>query len=184
MRLKKIIAVLVLTLIGFGGPALGAKEEGERFKMSKAKDGFVRLDTQTGAMSLCTRSGEGWSCLPMTEDQRSISDEIARLHKENDELKDEIRRMEETFGLEAHGSQGGKDDKDGKDGKESQPGDQADARPEIRLPDEEQVDQAIDYLERMIRKFRERFEKFGDRTKPRFKPHGSEDDRSGDGTPL
>jgi len=184
VRLKKYIVVLALSVVGLGGPALGATDEGERFKMSPVKDGFVRLDTQTGAMSLCTRSGDGWSCLPMKEDQRSISDEIARLHKENDELKDEIRRMEETFGLEARGSQSGKDDKDGKDGKESQPGDQSEGPPEIRLPDEEQVDQAIDYLERMIRKFRERFEKFGDRTKPRSKPHGIEDDRSGDGTPL
>lgn len=42
-----------------------------------------------------------------------------------------------------------------------------DATPEIELPSEEDVDKAIDYLESMIRKFRERFEDFGEKTRPR-----------------
>jgi len=39
-------------------------------------------------------------------------------------------------------------------------------KPELQLPSEEEVDQAIDYLESMIRKFRERFEDFGEKTRP------------------
>ena len=144
-------------------------DDSARFSMSPVDGGFVRLDKKTGAMSFCKRTNSDWDCQPMG----SASDESAqastaekpqsdldKLKAENKELKDEIRRMEEVFGL---------------DGSKKAPGSGSDegplagppgGLPELKLPSEKDVDSAVDYLEGMIRKFRERFEDFGDKTDP------------------
>lgn len=171
MRCSNILPVMIVGLMCTGSP-LAAQESGGRYKMSPVDDGFVRLDTETGAMSLCIRKGGGWACKPMDDSKPPGNDDLARLAKENAELKDEMRRMEETFGLDSRSKSGSEQNED----------EQAKAKPEIQLPSEEQVDQAVDYLERMIRKFRERFEKFGDKTRPRGgQPKNDEDQES---TPL
>ncbi len=182
MKPKQLAPYIAALFIGLGIPAHGAEPEGGRYKMSPVEDGFVRLDTETGAMSLCTRQTSGWSCQPMREDQKTIGDELSRLRAENAELKEENRRMEETFGLDARGSQ--RKNEDGSGNQDDSSRDMTDTKPEIQLPSEEQVDQAVDYLERMIRKFRERFENFGEKTKPRPTPEQNNDRQQDDSTPL
>ena len=72
-------------------------EEPGRYTMTPADGGFIRLDTQTGAMSLCSgREGE-WACRAMPDDQRALQDQIARLEDENRALKDENRRLEDVM---------------------------------------------------------------------------------------
>lgn len=156
----------------------------DRFTMSPVDGGFVRLDKETGAMSLCTKQRDGdrqdgWSCTPMDDNQRDLRDEIDRLKAENAELKDEIRRLEDTFIMGERGEEGS--------GRRGGPpgGLPPGGMPELQLPSEEDVDQAVDYLERMIRKFRERFEDFGDKTDPNRAPRGNDapGNRRDDGEP-
>ncbi len=142
-------------------------ETSGRFSMSPVEDGFVRLDKETGSMAFCSKRPSGWSCLPMDDRQKSLRDEIDRLKAENSELKDEVRRLEETFVT------GKRDENAAVDGP-STGGPPGGLPPgglqEFTLPDEEDVDRAVDYLERMIRKFRDRFENFGEKTAPRRTP--------------
>ncbi len=164
-----------LTVICFGlASAAAAAETGDgRFTMSPVDDGFVRLDKQTGAMALCTKKDAGWSCIPMEDDQRDLRDEVDRLKAQNEDLQKEVRRLEDTFVT-------GKldDDRPGGApgaGNGGPPG----GLPKLQLPSEEEVDQAVDYLESMIRKFRERFEDFGDKTDPdRPRPKKDAPDKS------
>ena len=171
---SKLGPVILLFMLGLAMPAFGAPGEdaGGRYQMSPVEDGFVRLDTETGAMSLCTRASGSWSCRPMAEDQGTSGNEVARLRQENRELEEDLRRMEETFGLDDRNKRQRDFDDD--------PLKRPDRPPEIQLPDEKQVDQAIDYLEGMIRKFRKRFEEFGDKTNPRNDPDPSDNEE----TPL
>lgn len=170
-------AVVALTTV-----AAQAESSG-RFTMSPVDDGFVRLDKETGSMALCTKRGSGWSCLPMDDRQKALRDELDRLKAENTELKDEVRRLEETFvtGKPGDNDPGGGPQVGGPPG-----GLPPSGLPELKLPDEEDVDHAVDYLERMIRKFRERFEDFGDKTDPNRTPDGppKSDDPPRDPTPL
>jgi hypothetical protein len=170
-------AVVALTTV-----AAQAESSG-RFTMSPVDDGFVRLDKETGSMALCTKRGSGWSCLPMDDRQKALRDELDRLKAENTELKDEVRRLEETFvtGKPGDSGPGGGPQVGGPPGG-LPPG----GLPELKLPDEEDVDLAVDYLERMIRKFRERFEDFGDKTDPNRTPDGppKSDDPPRDPTQL
>lgn len=138
--------------------------------MSPVDGGFVRLDKESGAMSFCTMdpkepNQEAWSCRPIEDQQLELREELDRLKAENTELKDEIRRLEETFLMDKQDGGGNRDEGAGPPGGVP-PGDM----PQFQLPSEEDVDQAVDYLERMIRKFRERFQDFGEKTDPNRAP--------------
>jgi hypothetical protein len=67
-------------------PSAPAAQEG-RFSMTPTQGGFLRLDKDTGAVSFCTVEG-GLSLCRVSADERSaLENEIARLRRENAELK-------------------------------------------------------------------------------------------------
>jgi hypothetical protein len=84
-----VIAAMIVT-----SPALAEDTtpgNGEaRYSFSKVADGFLRLDTQTGEVSLCSRRTVGWACLAAPEDRAVLENEIARLRSENATLKKDI----------------------------------------------------------------------------------------------
>jgi hypothetical protein len=53
-------------------------------------DSYLRLDTQTGEVALCSPKAVGWACEAAAEDRAVLEDEITRLRTENDALKKEI----------------------------------------------------------------------------------------------
>ena len=78
MRLAAPIAVvLALSLSG----AVAA--DTARYALSAAKDGFVRLDTVTGAVSHCRQISGAWQCQPLAgvDDARlqALTAEVAKL---------------------------------------------------------------------------------------------------------
>ncbi len=150
----RLLLISSIALIGTGGLAIGADNQLDRYTMAPADGGgFVRLDTQTGAMAFCDPEGTGWSCRAMPDATRDASEQIAALRAENKYLKDEIKRMEDTFGLNGNQAQG--------DGQGPPP-----APPSFKVPSEQDVDKALDYVERMIKKFRDRLQKLEKETKP------------------
>ncbi|HEX4408047.1 MAG TPA: hypothetical protein VH206_04660 [Xanthobacteraceae bacterium] len=64
--------------------------QGGRFNFTKLGDGLVRLDSQTGAVALCSRKGTGLACEIAPEDRALFETEIARLRGENATLKKEL----------------------------------------------------------------------------------------------
>ncbi|MEO1207082.1 MAG: hypothetical protein AAFV45_12200 [Pseudomonadota bacterium] len=160
------IAMLAMPL----AKAAPGDEDDARFSMSPVDGGFIRLDKKTGSMSFCKSENGAWSCNPMdvapdadagaaAPSPTLSQSELDKLKAENEELKAEIRKMEEVFGLDGRKPPATGDDEGPLAGP---PG----GMPELKLPSEKDVDQAVDYLEGMIRKFRERFEDFGDKTDP------------------
>jgi hypothetical protein len=128
-----------------GSPATDAG----RYTMSPADGGVVRLDRQSGAMSFCTKQGSEWRCEAMSDGQQTLRDEATRLEKENEALKAEKKHLEEMLGLGAPA--------DGAAPGLGSPGGS------MKVPDEKDVDQMFDYLEGMIKKFKERLQKLEDR---------------------
>ncbi len=63
---------------------------GGRYIFSKTADGFVRLDTQSGAVALCSQKSVGWACETAPEDRAVLEHEIARLRGENVALKKDL----------------------------------------------------------------------------------------------
>jgi hypothetical protein len=66
------------------------ENDGGRYTLSKVAEGFVRLDTQTGEVALCSQRTVGWACQAMPEDRAVLENEIARLRRENAALKKDI----------------------------------------------------------------------------------------------
>jgi hypothetical protein len=60
---------------------------GGRYVFSKQGDGLLRLDTQSGAVSLCRAEAVGWTCQAAPDDRALFEREIARLQSENVALK-------------------------------------------------------------------------------------------------
>jgi hypothetical protein len=63
---------------------------GGRYMFNNTADGVVRLDTQSGQVSLCSQKGVSWVCEAAPEDRAVLENEIARLRAENAALKKEI----------------------------------------------------------------------------------------------
>ena len=84
---------VVGTVLVFGFAAIGASaasaNEG-RFIMERAEDGFVRLDTQTGEMSLCKLQDQQIVCRFAADERRAFEEEITL-------LEERVDLLEETF---------------------------------------------------------------------------------------
>lgn len=154
MRKTFLATALALTAIVLPAASSLADERPGRYSMSPTEGGFLRLDTETGAVSMCSKKAEQWACEPLKDGQSALASEVDKLKVENKALKDEIKRMEEVFAL------GG-----GKPGDTEGP---RDARPggKLDLPSEKDVDKAFDYLESMMKKFKERLKRLEQQEKP------------------
>ena len=131
-----------LALLLLVGAAPDPEPAGGRYKLTPVEGGaFLRLDTQTGAMSVCQRKDGRWACEAVPDERRALETEI-------DRLKSEVRRLEELLALPDPGTP---------DGKRAQR-----SGPKLSLPSEEDLDRAMDYAQRMMRKFKDRMRDFKD----------------------
>jgi hypothetical protein len=64
-----------------------------RYAIQSGDDGFVRLDTETGAVSHCKRSGGTWHCDALAEDRAGLEKQVATLSAEVKTLGAEISRL-------------------------------------------------------------------------------------------
>lgn len=135
-----LIAIPAIVALGVGAATVASQERQGRFVMSPTENGFVRLDTETGAMSVCTQRNGRWICELMEDEAKALRDENARLRAEVKRLQDEAALAEQAPSTRQPERQ-------------------------LELPTEEEVDKALDYFENIFRKFRERIEKFEDKDK-------------------
>jgi len=63
---------------------------GGRYTFNRVAEGFLRLDTQTGEVSVCNQRTVGWACQAVPEDRAVLQNEIARLRGDNAALKKEL----------------------------------------------------------------------------------------------
>src|SRR5215510_12685900 len=88
-RLCMRIWMTAVLFLSCAAPAFAQTGEADdrRFSFHKVDDGFLRLDGRTGAVSLCTRPDSGWACRSVPDERSALEGEIARLGRENAELK-------------------------------------------------------------------------------------------------
>jgi len=145
MAVRTSSAALVIALALTGTAAADTPDEANgRYAMSPVDGGFLRLDKQTGAVAMCAGSGGDWACKPVED--RTVtapSNEMSKLEDENKALKERVKALEESL----------------ESGKAPPPSEGPLAGPpggKTQLPTEEEVDQALDYLEHVYKKVRDR----------------------------
>jgi hypothetical protein len=84
------VATALLAAPAAADDATSPDTAGGRYVFSKQADGFLRLDTQSGAVALCSQQPVGWACKAAPEDRTVLENEIARLRSENVALKQEL----------------------------------------------------------------------------------------------
>src|SRR5215467_15036839 len=131
------IAVAAAVLIG---PARADEPtpdtEGGHYVFSKQATGFLRLDTRSGVVSLCTEQPVGWACQTAPEDRAVFENEIARLQSENAALKKVLLAhglsLPPSVTAESSGERN---------------------EPTLRLPSDADIDQVIAFVSRVWQRF-------------------------------
>jgi hypothetical protein len=111
-------------------PSAQAQTSG-RFTFQPIDGGVVRLDSETGHVSHCTKTGDSLACRSVADDRAALQEEIDRLRRENEELR-----------------LGGKSANPGVTGK-------------LQLPTEEDLDKAMGLFEKMMRRMMRAFNEEG-----------------------
>lgn len=78
----------------------GAEEQPGRYVLKDVKDGFIRLDTKTGAVSHCELRSPQWICESVADDRQVLQQEIAKLENENALLKKRVGELESQRGAQ------------------------------------------------------------------------------------
>ena len=115
---------------------VNALETDGRFTMTPTEDGFLRLDSKTGAIALCGRLENGWTCKPVDDAQLASQDKLASLTKENSDLKAEIEDLRRALDAQITGTPSGG------------------ANRGFKMPTEQDVDKLMSVLERLARRFK------------------------------
>jgi hypothetical protein len=84
-----VVAGFCLTAPALADDAM-PDNDGSRYTFSKVAEGFLRLDAQTGEVSICSQRTVGWACQAVPEDRAVLESEIARLRHENAALKKDM----------------------------------------------------------------------------------------------
>lgn len=100
-------------------------QDTERFRLERTEDGYVRMDTKTGAMSICRERSGQLVCTLAADERAAYQDDIADLGEKLDKLEARIAALESGGGAKAD------------------PG----------LPSEEEFEQTMGLMERFFRRF-------------------------------
>jgi hypothetical protein len=152
MRISTRYPVAACALVLTCAAAYAADEKPGRYVMSPIEGGFARLDTETGLMSVCKGKADNFKCEVAPDSTASAQKEAEKNTAEAKELRAEIKRLEELLGL-GDKPGGDKPAADGKQAEEQRPGSRP-GGPGFKLPSEAEVDQAFDYIEKMVKKFK------------------------------
>ena len=84
-------AVLGLAVLSLATSAAVAQEaNAERYTLEKSDSGFVRLDRQTGAVTLCTVDQGTLTCRMAADERAAYDEDLARLEKRVEALERQL----------------------------------------------------------------------------------------------
>ena len=85
-----VLAVAVAAFASVAQAQPAPDTENGRYTFSAVADGMLRLDTRTGAVSICAKKDAGWACNTVADERQALESEIARLQRENGALKKDM----------------------------------------------------------------------------------------------
>lgn len=83
--------LLTLAALSLGVPLAMAQDAAtDRYTLEKSESGFVRLDRQTGAVTLCTEADGTLTCRMAADERAAYDADLARLEKRVEALEKQI----------------------------------------------------------------------------------------------
>jgi hypothetical protein len=76
-------------------PTAAFAQDAERYQLERTENGYVRLDTQTGAMSICQERGEQLVCRLAADERDAMETDSVGLRAELDALERRVAALEE-----------------------------------------------------------------------------------------
>jgi len=137
---RSVIVLTVAALAAFAPPAAAQTapdSENGRYSFSGVPDGMLRLDTRTGAVSLCAKQPSGWACNAVPDERAALENEIARLQRENGALKKDMLAR----GLPLPGGVAS-----------APPANQRELNLKVPLPSDAEIDRVMSAFEKMWRR--------------------------------
>ena len=122
------LLVVAAMFVALSAPVRGGADSG-RFVLKKVEDGFLRLDTGTGAVSHCAPKSGQWVCTSLADDVAALQRQVENLKRDNARLRKKLDRLQ----ADARG-----------DGAKP-------ARP--NLPSDEELDRMLGFFERLLDRF-------------------------------
>jgi hypothetical protein len=89
MTIGKITLTLVALSLGTS-VAIAQDAAPDRYALEKSESGFVRLDRQTGAVTLCTEAAGTLTCRMAADERAAYDEDLARLEKRVEMLEKQI----------------------------------------------------------------------------------------------
>jgi len=83
--------LLTLAALSLGVPVAMAQDAAtDRYTLEKSESGFVRLDRQTGAVTLCTEADGTLTCRMAADERAAYDADLARLEKRVEALEKRV----------------------------------------------------------------------------------------------
>lgn len=118
--------------------ATSALADDGRFSIKPAGDGFIKLDTQTGALTHCRQLEANWTCKILNDQTGDLSasaeqvlEDAAKIKQENKALRARVSQLEEKLAK-----------------LEKEPG-------QVKLPSDQDVEKIMGFFERLMERFLE-----------------------------
>ena len=122
MRLQHILIPAALcSLVA----ATAYSEETDHYRLEKTATGYVRMDTRTGAMSICEERSGQLVCKMAADERAAYQDEIDRLQGSVKALDERVSKLENSLS----------------------------ARLESKLPSQEDFTKSLGYMQQFFRTF-------------------------------
>lgn len=117
----KTVLAIVMT---FALTTVAGAADADRFQMEKTADGYVRLDRQTGAMSLCAEQGGQLVCRAAVDEHQAENATIGELAARVEALEKKVAALQQGAAPAAGG-----------------------------LPSDEEFEKAMGFMERFFKRF-------------------------------
>jgi septal ring factor EnvC (AmiA/AmiB activator) len=95
LRITAIAAAAVVAFTAQAFAQATPDSENGRYTFSPTADGVLRLDTRNGSLASCHNRIAGWSCYAVPDERAALDAEIGNLQRENTQLKDTLARFRE-----------------------------------------------------------------------------------------
>ena len=129
-RIALISPLLLMSLLAGASAA-----EPDRYRLEKTPNGYVRMDTRTGEMSICQEKWGELVCRMAADERTAVQDEMERLQTELKALNDHLATLKAL------------------EDRVTKLENSVTAKIEQSLPTEEDFNKTMSYMERFFRSF-------------------------------